>query len=483
MSMRRYYHRNAPLLAFTPPYVLLFALGGVFSFTGFFLLLASYALVWASEDVPIISEFAKQVGRLGIIPLVLGIVTVIAGIVVRVRLPDRCRIRFMVMRRLFSPEYGNPLGFREGELLPRVRCVCLKPGIFELTIAADVCNFESLLNMRAFISSSLRKQFSGYAVTFSGGSDTFNEVEYTIMDVTRDKSLTAHSSHDLCSGDSTKLRVDEDTVIDLTTSGSMLVAGKTRSGKTTGIISLLLPVLRYGRDKYGSSVVIIDPKRAELSRLPHVVTVDDDGGARAILEAVRQFASSIVTRQSLLNSLSEKRGDAVKWWDAGFLPSFLFLDEFVALRTLFPKKAAKDDESYCLAEFDALLKRIVTMGASAGCFVIVSIAEASVEEGGLPSMLRSAMSTRILFKPTVREARLMWDSTKIENVATSGRAYGAGDAWFSSSDGVHDDVSFVHFPHMKFPVYGELGDLLRRYYAEDTTPPCEAEGGAVSVPD
>lgn len=116
------------------------------------------------------------------------------------------------------------------------------------------------------------------------------------------------------------------------------------------------------------------------------------------------------------------------------------------------------------------------MGASAGCYVIISIAEASVQEGGLPSMLRSAMSTRILFRPTRPEGLLMWDTVKIDPLPE--RVYGPGDAWFSSTDGVHDAVSCVHFPRMDFPVYRELGRLLALYYAdapEDApSPPSEA---------
>ena len=143
-------------------------------------------------------------------------------------------------------------------------------------------------------------------------------------------------------------------------------------------------------------------------------------------------------------------------------PSFLFIDEFVAVRTLFPAKADKGDPGYCLAEFDNLIKRIITMGASAGCFAIVSIAEASVQEGGLPSMLRAAMGTKILFRPTMPEARLLWGSEKLEAMTDKGY-YAPGEAWFSSTDGEHDDVTFVRFPRLEFPVYRELGTLLRLY--------------------
>lgn len=94
-------------------------------------------------------------------------------------------------------------------------------------------------------------------------------------------------------------------------------------------------------------------------------------------------------------------------------------------------------EKYALlATFDNSVKRIVTMGASAGCYVIISIAEA--QDGGLPSMLRSAMSTKVLIRPTMPEARLLWPPEKLEALATSARVYGPGDAWFSSTNGVYD---------------------------------------------
>lgn len=161
----------------------------------------------------------------------------------------------------------------------------------------------------------------------------------------------------------------------------------------------------------------------------------------------------------------KKSGDALHWWDVGFKSAILFLDEFVALRSIFPKKAAKDDD-YCLVTFDALLKRIVTMGASAGCYVMISIAEASVEEGGLPSIVRSACSTRLLFRPTLPEARLLWDSEKLAELNTS-RTYLPGDACFSSTDGKHDLVSYVHFPKLEFPAYRELGRLLDELYVNE----------------
>jgi len=374
------------------------------------------------------------------------------------------KIGYMLHRALFCASYGNPLHFRDGEILPKLRCRELESGTYEVVIGTVTAPPEVVQGLSSIISAALNhKGFRQLAVTQSGVDPDMTKVTFTVEDVTIDKSLVIKDVKELTPTERTKFIIQQGSFIDLTTSGSMLVAGKTRSGKTTGIISILLQALLAGRDVFGSLITIIDPKQAELSRLPHVVTLDENGEATAILDAIRAFVNCIVKRQKNLNDLSEQSGDAVKWDAAGMQPSFLFIDEYVSVRTMFPTKADKERPDYSLATFDALIKRIVTMGASAGCFVIISIAEASVAEGGLPAMLRSAMSTKILFKPTLTEGRLLWDSDKLETLNT-GRTYNAGDAWFSSTDGIHDNVSYVHFPRMEFPVYRELGALLERYY-------------------
>lgn len=402
-----------------------------------------------------------------------AILTMGIAMIVTVLLPDSVKIVYAVLRTLFDSKYGNPLNFKEGELLLHVTCSQLGIGEFELIITAVSVTCEDIANGSPSISAGLTQKCKRYAVTNTDIDVAFNEVRFTIEDVTTDKSLHIKSVDELKPKEATKLIVQQNTFIDLTTSGSILVSGKTRSGKTTATLGLLVQALLSGRDDYGSEIVIIDPKQAELSRLPHVYTLDKDGEATEILKAIQRFASTITQRQQVLNTLSEERGDVVKWWEAGMHVSFLFVDEYVSARTIFPKKAEKDNPDYCLATFDGLIKRIVTMGASAGCYMIISIAEASVEEGGLPSMLRFAMSTKLLFKPTIQEGRLIWDSDKLKDF--SERVYNSGDAWFSSTDGIHDRVSYVHFPVMDFPVYAELGRLLEEYYHVDS---CEATGAA-----
>ncbi|MCC8356392.1 MAG: hypothetical protein LJU34_00815 [Oscillospiraceae bacterium] len=457
--MFRRYNQSAAPLRHTAPYTLLAVLGGIALALAVFC--GGLSISSARYDVAVGMSIAMKKAAVVLAGTAIALL-VIAAVLYKLT-PAEVHIQNQVKRALYHPSHGNPLRLRTGELLPRVHCKKVGDGLYDLTISAQQgSTVETLADAASAISSALNRRYEHYAIVQTDADTAFNSVTFRMDDVKIDRSLTVADVNDLLPESVTKLRVDNITTIDLTTSGSMLFAGKTRSGKTTGVISVLLQVLLMGPDQYNSSVVVVDPKQAELSRLPHTITLDEDREVRNILEALKHFTADIKYRQQILNDLSEERGDAIKWWDAGFHPSFLFIDEYIAARTIFPAKAGKDDD-YCLNTFDGLVKRIITMGASAGCFCIISIAEASVQEGGLPAMLRSAMSTRVLFRPTLPEARLIWDSEKLEDFSIS-RVYGPGDAWFSSTDGIHDAVSFVHFPRMEFPEYRELGRLLREYY-------------------
>lgn len=462
-----YYHANASRLRYAPLYIQLAAAGGIALLGGVVCAVTHIHLAPSPGAVGMLSTINGNMAALALrasnCALLVAALLLVSAVLCYRRTPDTVRLCGMVRQALYQPSHGNPLHLRDGDLLPKVSCKCVGMGIYRLTISAQQSvSVDTLVDAAPAISAALNSRYQRYAVTQTDADVSFNSVTFVIEDVKADRSISYSSAKEMQPESPTILRVDQTTYIDLTTSGSILVAGKTRSGKTTGVIALLIQALSCGPDDYGSSIIIIDPKCAELSRLPHTVALDDDGEATRIVDALKAYVATIMQRQKILNDLSEQTGDAVKWWDADFHPSFLFLDEYVSCRAVLPKKAAKDSD-YGLDTFDGLIKRIVTTGASAGCYIIISIAEASVQEGGLPAMLRSAMSTKVLFRPTRSEGLLMWDAEKLDNF-TSDRVYGPGDAWFSSTDGVHDAVSYVHFPRMEFPVYKELGQLLQNYY-------------------
>ena len=462
-----YYRSDASRLRFAPLYVRLAVIGVIPLLCGIFFSIYSNLISPVPGEIGPFGELQQKIALLADIAsaicIAAAIYLVTLATVGYLLQTDTMRIGTMIRQALYQPSRGNPLHLRDGDLLPKVSCRCISSGLYGLTISAQQSvSVDVLIAAAPAISAALNRKYQRYAVVQVDADRAFRYVTYIIQDVLIDNAITFTSAAEMLPESPTILRVDQTTCIDLTTSGSILVAGKTRSGKTTGVIALLMQALSCGPDDFGSSITIIDPKCAELSRLPHTITLDNDGEATGIVDALKAYVRTITQRQNILNDLSEQTGDAVKWWDAGMHPSFLFIDEYVACRTIFPKKASKDSD-YCLEIFDGLIKRIVTMGASAGCFAIISIAEASVQEGGLPAMLRSAMSTKILFRPTRAEGLLMWDTEKLDNFVGD-RVYQPGDAWFSSTDGVHDAVSYVHFPHMQFPVYKELGTLLQEYY-------------------
>ena len=292
-----------------------------------------------------------------IVSVAINTILIVLSVVMVVKQSQANKIKYKVMKGLFSYPYGNPLHLKDGQILPKLTCKSVGNERFILTIYATTVTVEDIQNAAPNISSILNRKFERYAITISNADVALNYVQFTIEDVMIDNSLHFTNLNQMKTDRPIKIMIDNKTHIDLTTSGSMLVAGKTRSGKTTGIISILLQALLWGRDEYGSNITIIDPKQAELSVLPHVVTVDKDGEARKILEAMRVFETIMTERQQRLNELSKQQGDAMHWWDFDMRPCFLFIDEYVACRSLFPKKAEKNSD-YCLATFDALIKRI-----------------------------------------------------------------------------------------------------------------------------
>ena len=124
----------------------------------------------------------------------------------------------------------------------------------------------------------------------------------------------------------TKIYIRDDVYIDYSRvlNSSAIIAGKSRSGKTTAIIStFLLPMLKLGPDRFYSRILIIDPKNAELGLCPHVLTPALDGSVENILDAIREFNEIRIKRQQILNDFCKAEGKAVKWYSptVGMHPS------------------------------------------------------------------------------------------------------------------------------------------------------------------
>lgn len=460
--MLRYYDTDAPRVRWWPLGQRLLVIAGLV------LLLAAASLVLAIGATRLAASsvfftdaantLSAAFGNASLVLLIVSLFTAALAAVLYMRTTTERRIASAVARAIGDPSRGNPLHLSEGQVLPRVACEASGMG-YVVSVAAYGTTTDRIEQTAAAVSSALRGRLSRFAVVRTEPDIAFNDVRLYLEDMTMKKRIEAASVDDLLSDSPYLLTVQNGTAIDLRTSGHMLVAGRTRSGKTTAVVSLLLQVLHHQGESGDGEVIVVDPKSAELSTLPRAVKPDEDGGGRAILEAMRGFERLRKERQAKLNELQAEKGDAVHWWDAGMSVSVLFIDEYITCRSLFPTRAAKDDPDYCQRTFDDLLKSLITQGASAGCYIILSVAQPSVGEGGIPSLVREACTTRILFRPSLADARLMWSTEEVGCVTE--RRFSAGDAWFTSTDGKHDAISFVQFPDMgQMRPYAELRRAL-----------------------
>ena len=386
-------------------------------------------------------------------------------------------IKYIVRKRLCDVSYGNPLCLKDGELEPSVSVSKTDKG-YQITIDCISADFDSVSSLENVISGCLRNKYRKYAVVAKEEDIAGIYVDYFIEDVVSNyNKQSVYSSLADVPSHLTKVYIREDVYIDYARvlNSSAIVAGKSRSGKTTGIISVfLLPMLKQGRDDFGSRIIIVDPKSAELSLSPHVLAPASDGSVEHIFDAIKEFNQVRVERQKIINEYCKREGHAVKWFDVkGMKASLLFIDEYIALQEMFPRKPSKDKPDYSLSDFQGLIRQIATQGASAGMFLCISVAQASVGTGGLESAVNSACGIRILFKPSLDEARFLWSSKALEVMRE--RQYSAGDAWVSADDGINNSVRFIKFPRLEFGEYEALSKLLSLYYNDTETHGVERE--------
>ena len=123
-------------------------------------------------------------------------------------------------------------------------------------------------------------------------------------------------------------------------------AGNTDYICSDGIVldgtSPVITGIENGKTYCEAQTVTVDEKYVDTVTVNGTaVTLDENGDAIPIISAMEEFASVITSRQKIFNDCSEQTGNAVHWWEANMRPCFLFLDEYVALRALLPKKKHK----------------------------------------------------------------------------------------------------------------------------------------------
>ncbi len=267
------YDRNASAIVHAAPGTKVMALGVVLclggcAFIGFGLFLNCMSAELFG-DTSTVDGLVSAFKGYGLLCCGAGAVLLLVALVIALREKPARKLRNRIAQGLFDPRYGNPLSLADGELLPNVQCAELEPGVYELTVSALASTVDAVAQLGPSISSRLCGHLSNYAVTRTSSDDAQNLVRFRIEDVTVDRQLIVEDVRELTPDEPFLLAVQQGLSLDLATSGSILVAGKTRSGKTTGVLSLLLQVLSRGPDEHGFRSSSSTPSRRSFPA-PHM---------------------------------------------------------------------------------------------------------------------------------------------------------------------------------------------------------------------
>ncbi|MBI4495191.1 MAG: DNA translocase FtsK, partial [Chloroflexi bacterium] len=208
-------------------------------------------------------------------------------------------------------------------------------------------------------------------------------------------------------------------VVDLARLPHLLIAGATGAGKSVGLNALLLSLL-LARTPDEAQVILVDPKRVELSayggvphlRLPVVTDMERVLGALrwALAELEARFSRFAATACRNLEAYNQRRGLAER------LPRLVIvIDELADLMLTVP-----DEVERCLC-------RLAQLGRAAGIHLVVATQRPSVDV--LTGLIKANFPARISFAvSSLTDSRVVLDAAGAEQLL------GRGDMLFQAPD-------------------------------------------------
>ncbi|MBF0780673.1 MULTISPECIES: FtsK/SpoIIIE domain-containing protein [unclassified Granulicatella] len=160
-----------------------------------------------------------------------------------------------------------------------------------------------------------------------------------------------------------------------------LVVGGTGSGKTFMILSLLYSFLKIGAD-----VVILDPKKTDLSYLKTIPSLENLVSCKTedILVSIKLFYAAMLDRQEEFDRLANKQTGLI-YSDVGLNPVILVFDEYSAFIGSLDYKER--------TSVDKWLNQIILLGRQLGFFVILGMQRPDGQD--LDTKLRDQFGLRI----------------------------------------------------------------------------------------
>jgi hypothetical protein len=185
--------------------------------------------------------------------------------------------------------------------------------------------------------------------------------------------------------DDLKIDLGYGKVYDMIHCPHILVSGGTGSGKSVFISFFILELMRRRADLY-----IVDPKHSDLSSLKIYLHDHVAVTLPQIAKVTRLVVEEMQKRYDFMNDEKNfKYGSNFR--DHNFAPIWLLFDELGAFQALATSKQSKET----VQEIMKNIKQIVLLGRQAGCFLLLSAQQMSVNSLGGNSDIRDQLGMRI----------------------------------------------------------------------------------------
>lgn len=295
------------------------------------------------------------------------------------------------------------------------------------------------------INSSFRGKLGRYAVTSAMISVDGLFYKFVLEDVASDKTWRPATLKQM-EQPSHVLTLQEGLTVNLADFPHIIVWGKSGSGKSTTLISLLVQALMWSK----SEIYIADPKN-EFSAMSEfypadriAVEVDD------VLRMLAHVCDIISQRQKVVaEGVKTHQKMGLRAYDLGLSPIVVMADEIGSLVASMDSKQKK--------EFLALVTQIVQKGRSVSCFAIFGT-QSPKTDNTLSSDIRSQFATKILLGSASGEnQRMAFDG----GLATKGNI--ERFKGFYVSDGKTEQPMLFHVPDLHSHGLNDLKIIKKAY--------------------
>lgn len=243
------------------------------------------------------------------------------------------------------------------------------------------------------INASCRGKLGAYAVVSSRITDDGLYYKFVLEDKGSDKTWRPKSLEEM-KQNSHEIKLQNDLIINLADKPHIIAWGKSGSGKSSLLFSMILQLLMSG-----SEVYFIDPK-SEFSAFQEFYPMERiQEDTEAILKLLRHVCGELTRRQKIVaKAVKKQQKIGLRGYDIGLIPIVVVADEIGSAVASMDNKQKK--------EFLALLTQIVQKGRSVSVFCIVAT-QSPKTDTTLSSDIRSQFATKILLGSANAETQRM----------------------------------------------------------------------------